>query len=237
MNKEVKFHIDGKICTANEGDNLILAAKKNDIYIPVLCYMEGHQCLGTCRVCTVKLNGRMMAACTLNVQDGMDLIVNTTELQDLRKAIVELIFTEGNHFCPSCEKSGNCQLQAVAYAMDMKVARFRYNFSPYRVHYEGENIILEHNRCMHCKRCTDLFHDDQGFKVFSFIHRGNKTRVALDLDREKLLTPEKLEEAKALCPVGAILLQKGSFNQLIGTRQFDKNPIGVIARPGDSNGG
>ena len=235
--KEVKFQIDGKECSADEGDNLISAAKKNGIYIPVLCYMEGHQCLGTCRVCTVKINGRMMAACTLNVQEGMVLTVDTLELQDLRKAIVELIFTEGNHFCPSCEKSGNCQLQAVAYAMDMKVARFRYNFSPYRVHYEGQQIILEHNRCMHCKRCTDLFHDDQGFKVFSFINRGNKTRVALDLEREKLLTQEKLEEAKELCPVGAILLQKGSFKELIGTRKYDKDPIGIIPKIGDIDGG
>ncbi len=226
--KQISFEIDGKICKANEGENLVTAAKKNGIYIPVLCYLEKHECLGTCRVCTIKIDGRSMAACTLIVQEGMVVEVNSAELQDLRKAIVELLFVEGNHFCPSCEKSGNCQLQAVAYAMDMRVARFHYRFSPYSINYKGEKIILEHNRCIHCKRCTNLFHDDEGYKVFSFVNRGAKTRVTLDLKREKLLSKAKLEEAKNLCPVGAILLQGDGFEQPIGTRQYDKNPIGII---------
>jgi [NiFe] hydrogenase diaphorase moiety small subunit len=25
-----------------------------------------------------------------------------------------MLFVEGNHFCPSCEKSGDCKLQATA---------------------------------------------------------------------------------------------------------------------------
>ncbi|MBI2522348.1 MAG: (2Fe-2S)-binding protein [Bdellovibrio sp.] len=228
--KEVSFKIDGKTYKAPLGENLIMAAKRNGVYIPTLCYLEGHPCLGTCRVCTIRVNGRSMAACTLTLTENMQLEVNTSELQDMRKAIVELIFVEGNHFCPACEKGGDCQLQAVAYAMDMRVARFHYSFSPYRIHYEGKNIILEHNRCMHCKRCTNLFQDDQGYKIFSFINRGSKTRVMIDLDREKLLSAEKLREAKQLCPTGAILLQGGGFDRAIGTRQYDQRPIGVIPK-------
>ncbi len=230
VTKIVLWTIDGKTHQATEGENLILAARKNGVYIPTLCYLEGHECLGTCRVCSIKVNGRNMAACTLTVEENMQLEVNTPELQDMRKAIVELIFVEGNHFCPACEKSGDCQLQAVAYAMDMRVARFHYRFSPYHIHYEGQHIILEHNRCMHCKRCTNLFQDDQGFKVFSFVNRGARTRVMIDLEREKLLTPEKLQEAKQLCPTGAILLQGGGFDRPVGTRQYDKKPIGLIPK-------
>ena len=29
-----------------------------------------------------------------------------------------MLFVEGNHFCPSCEKSGDCKLQATAYDDD-----------------------------------------------------------------------------------------------------------------------
>ncbi|HAZ14204.1 MAG: hypothetical protein A2X86_17565 [Bdellovibrionales bacterium GWA2_49_15] len=228
--KEVSFKIDGKTCQAPEGENVISAAKRQGVYIPTLCYLEGRPCLGTCRVCTIRVGGRSMAACTLTIEENMQLEVNTPELQDMRKAIVELIFVEGNHFCPACEKSGDCQLQAVAYAMDMRVARFHYRFSPYSVHYEGKNIILEHNRCMHCKRCTNLFEDDQGFKIFSFVNRGPQTRVMLDLEREKFLSPEKLREAKDLCPTGAILLQGGGFDRPIGTRKYDLKAIGQVPK-------
>ena len=33
--------------------------------------------------------------------------------------LIEMLFVEGNHFCPSCEKSGNCELQALGYLLGM----------------------------------------------------------------------------------------------------------------------
>jgi [NiFe] hydrogenase diaphorase moiety small subunit len=53
-----------------------------------------------------------------------------TEITDMRKALVELLFAEGNHNCPSCEKSGRCELQATGYEVDMMVSRFPYRFTP-----------------------------------------------------------------------------------------------------------
>ena len=35
-----------------------------------------------------------------------------------------MLFVEGNHFCPGCEKSGNCQLQALAYDSEMMTPHF-----------------------------------------------------------------------------------------------------------------
>ena len=36
-----------------------------------------------------------------------------------------MLFVEGNHFCPGCEKSGNCQLQALGYDSEMMTSAFR----------------------------------------------------------------------------------------------------------------
>ena len=47
----------------------------------------------------------MMTACTTPVTDGMKVECDTAELKDLRKQIIELLFVEGNHYCPACEKS------------------------------------------------------------------------------------------------------------------------------------
>jgi [NiFe] hydrogenase diaphorase moiety small subunit len=37
-----------------------------------------------------------------------------------------MLFVEGNHMCPTCEKSGNCELQALGYRYRMMVPRFPY---------------------------------------------------------------------------------------------------------------
>ena len=124
MSQQVKITIDGKECKAEKGQYILEAAKKNGVFIPSLCNYEGVKPRGSCRICTVKVNGRMMTACTTPVSDNMEIESNIPELEDLRKAIIELLFIEGNHFCPSCEKSGNCELQALAYRFNMMVPRF-----------------------------------------------------------------------------------------------------------------
>ena len=90
--KNVSFKIDGRECTAEKGQNLIEAAKQNGIFIPTLCYFKHLNPIGSCRVCTVKSNGRTMAGCTLTVDDGLDFEVNTPELLAARKAILEMMF-------------------------------------------------------------------------------------------------------------------------------------------------
>jgi len=74
---------------------------------------------GSCKLCTVKVNGRICSACTFPAMEGQDVLNNTKELTDDRQKITQMLFVEGNHFCPSCEKTGNCQLQAVAYHLNM----------------------------------------------------------------------------------------------------------------------
>ena len=61
------------------------------------------------------VNGRTHAACTFKAAAGQEVDIDTPELNAMRRSLVEMLFVEGNHFCPFCEKSGNCELQALAY--------------------------------------------------------------------------------------------------------------------------
>ena len=92
-------------------------------YIPHLCYHPEFTPHGSCKLCTVKVNGRTMASCTTPAQAGMVVESNTEELNDERRTLVQMLFVEGNHFCPSCEKSGDCKLQATAYDLGHDVGR------------------------------------------------------------------------------------------------------------------
>jgi len=123
---EIKFTIDGQPCVAKPGQTIVEAANDNGVWIPVLCRYEGLKPAGSCRICTVRVAGRYMAACTQPVQEGMAVENAAPDLEDMRKALVEMLFVEGNHFCPSCEKSGNCELQALGYRYRLTVPRFPY---------------------------------------------------------------------------------------------------------------
>ena len=125
MSDQVTITIDGKKISAEAGANLVKVAHDNGFFIPSLCYYEHiDPPLGTCRVCTCNIDGKPQQACTEKIHDGMEVEINTEELADIRKAIVEMMFSEGNHFCPGCQKSGNCDLQHMGYEMGLSHLRF-----------------------------------------------------------------------------------------------------------------
>jgi len=226
MSKLIKFKIDGNECMANEGDYIVKAARDNGIYIPTLCNLEGIKPKGSCRICTVKVNGRMMTACTTPVNEGMEIENMVPEIQELRKEIVELLFIEGNHYCPSCEKSGNCELQALAYRFGMIIPRFPYNFPVREVDASNPKIIKEQNRCIMCKRCIRSIKDDKGRNIFAYKKRGHKSEVVVDPIIGAEMTDELAKKAMDNCPVGSILVKEKGFDTPIGKRKYDNKPIG-----------
>jgi [NiFe] hydrogenase diaphorase moiety small subunit len=226
MSEIVKFTIDGKEYTGNKGQLLVDIAAQKGEYIPVLCHWEGVKPAGSCRICTVKINGRFMAACTTPIEADMKVESNTPEIQDIRKAIVEMLFVEGNHFCPSCEKSGDCDLQALGYRYQMMVPRFPYAFERRELEASSPRIFLEKNRCIFCKRCVRMIKDSEGRSYFAFKGRGKHLEISIDKKMAQTMSEENALQAMKICPVGAILRKEVGFVTPIGKRKYDLLPIG-----------
>ena len=222
--KIVNIKIDGKDFQAIEGQSLVEAAKNNGFYIPTLCHFkEIYPPLGTCRVCTVNINGKPDTACTRKVFNGMVVEVNTPEILDNRKAIVEMLFAEGNHYCPACAKSGDCELQRKGYEMGIAASRFPHLFKERPRDFKSDRIFMEHNRCIQCMRCVHEVRTNDGDRVFYFQNRGHEMLVGIDYEKEKKLTDEQVIAAADLCPVGAIIAKGKTIAKPLGTRKFDSD--------------
>ncbi len=226
MAKPITIKIDGQTIKAKEGQNLVEVAKENGIFIPSLCYYPHiDPPLGTCRVCTCNIGGKPGPACMEKVKDGLEVEVNTPELTDMRKAIVEMMFAEGNHFCPACEKSGDCDLQHMGYEMGMSNSRFPHLFKDRLIDFNPKRMVIEHNRCVKCKRCVEEVVTDDQQQVFSFCNRGNETVVGIDYEQEAKLTEEQAVRAMQICPTGAILVRGKSMARPFGDRKFDLESV------------
>lgn len=223
---DINITIDGKEIKGKSGQTIVEAAKDNNIYIPTLCHFEGLKPAGSCRICTVKVGGRFMAACTTPVSSGMFIENNTPELENLRKAIIEMLFVEGNHMCPTCEKSGNCELQALAYRYQIMVPRFPYLWPVKEIEAQYPKIMMDKNRCIQCLRCVRGITTDDGKNIFGKINRGEKTIVAADPELAAEMSDEQAEKAMDICPVGSIIRKEVGFAVPIGKRKYDSKPIG-----------
>ncbi|MEZ5196191.1 MAG: 2Fe-2S iron-sulfur cluster-binding protein [Bacteroidales bacterium] len=226
MSEKIKFTIDGKECTTEKGTNLVEAAKNNGIYIPTLCHLEGIKAAGSCRICNVKINGRFMTACTTEVANGMVIENNTPDIQELRNVIVETLFVSGNHYCPACEKSGNCELQGLGYRFKMLVPRFPYEFEEKEVDANSPKIFIDRNRCVLCKRCVRSIKSKDGKNIFAIKGRGHHAIINIDQELAKAMTDEEAQHAMDTCPVGSILRKERGYAEPIGSRKYDNAPIG-----------
>ena len=112
MSDTVKLIIDKKEITAEKGDTILLAAKKNGIEIPNLCYLKEMSPYGACGMCVVEAEGspKLLRACSQKVSEGM--VINTMGERALkaRKIALELIMGDHKGDC-----IGPCSLNCPAH--------------------------------------------------------------------------------------------------------------------------
>ena len=228
MSDTLTLTIDGKTITAEKGQTILDAAQAAGIYIPRLCAKEELHPFGACRVCTVLVNGRPQASCTHPVADGMIVENDTDKLMAIRRDIIDMLFVEGNHFCMFCEKSGNCELQALAYRFGITHSRFPHLFPADRgVDASHPDIFIDRNRCILCGRCVRASRDLDGKHVFDFVGRGADKRMAVDAEVSLGDTDvAAVDKAMDICPVGALMKKRVGYALPIGQRKFDTQPIG-----------
>ena len=227
--KRIKLKIDGLEIGAKKGQTIMQAADDAGLYIPRLCDVEGLRHQGSCRVCTVKVNGRTMASCTQPAEDGMEVENETQEIADYRRDLVRMLFHEGNHLCPICEASGRCELQAMAYRLNItQPTKFPYLQPARSLDASHPDIALDTNRCIRCGRCIRASQDVDGKGVFGYVGRGIHRSVGVNGDNLADTNVDISDKSVALetCPVGCIIRKGVGFFKPIGQRQFDCDLIG-----------
>ena len=217
------FTLDGQEVPFREGQTVLEAALSAGTYVPTLCHHPEFSPHGSCRVCTVKINGRTAPSCTTPARASDTVEIESDELKDLRKNLVQFLFTEGNHFCPSCEQSGNCQLQAVGYQLGVVSGHYNPLFPTRPVDASHPDVLLDLNRCILCELCVRASAQVDGKSVFALSGRGITKHLVVNAESGRLGDTDLAVEDKAMsvCPVGVILRKRKGFAVPIGARTFD----------------
>lgn len=222
-----RFRLDGQDVPFEDGDTIMQAAHRAGHYVPHLCWHEKLGQSGACRVCTVEVDGRKAAACTTRAAAGQ-VVANRTPQRDAeRRLLLQMLFVEGNHFCPSCEKSGQCLLQATAYEMGMTGPQWE-EFYPHRpVDASHPTMWLDLNRCILCKLCVRASHEVDAKDVFAIGGHGIAAHLLVNSPTGRLGDSAFADTdfAASVCPVGAILPKRRGFVIPIGERRYDRAPV------------
>jgi len=203
--------IDGIGLSFEVGKTVLQIARDNGIYIPTLCYHPRTGQASMCRLCVVEVDGmrNLQTACSLYPTDGMKVLTKSPKVIESREMVVNLLLSNGNHDCLSCEVNGDCELQDAAYHLGIETPAYLVREKEPK-DTSAPFVMFDSNKCIQCGRCVKGCNDQVGNEVLDFGYRGDKTRVICDAD-EPMGSSSCVQcgECVQLCPVGAFIDKKG----------------------------
>ena len=176
----VNIIIDGKKLQVRDDVTILQAARENGFSIPTLCYLEGLNEIGACRLCLVEVKGqhRLVSSCNTKVREGMEISTRSEKVRMARRLNVELILSQHNCNCPSCPRNGNCQLQKAATQLGVNMESYpkKLRQEPWDNNFP---LIRDETKCIKCMRCIQVCDQIQNMHVWDLVNTGKRTRVGM----------------------------------------------------------
>jgi bidirectional [NiFe] hydrogenase diaphorase subunit len=224
MTHVVTLKINGQDVSGREDETILELARENGIFIPTLCHLEGLSDIGACRLCLVEIKGmsKLMPACVIRPQEGMEIYTESERLKKYRRRIIELLFVEGNHICSVCVANGHCELQNLAVSLGIDHISLPYRNSRREVDASHERFALDRNRCVLCTRCVRVCDEVEGAHTWDLMGRGIQSCVITDLnqpwgDAESCTSCGKCVQ---VCPTGALFIKGKAVGEMTKHQGF-----------------
>ncbi len=223
---DITVTINGQECKAKEGEFILNIARRNNIFIPAICYLTGCSPTLACRVCLVEADDKRVYSCNAKAKDGMNIITDNEEIAKERRAIMEVYDVNHPLQCGVCDQSGECELQN--YTLYMGVDKQNYAIKDTKR--ESKNWGLMHydpGLCIVCERCVTVCKDMIGDAALKTVPRGgdklpkelkdqmpkdsyamwNKLQKSLigPVSKSGELECSDCGECISVCPVGALV--------------------------------
>ncbi len=223
---EITITIDGVECRTTEGEYILNAARANGIFIPAICYLTRCSPTLACRICLVEADGKRVYSCNAKAKEGMEIVTQTEEILEERRAIMEVYDVNHPLQCGVCDQHGECELQN--YTLELGVDSQHYAIADTLRETKNWSTVLHYDAglCIVCERCVTVCKDMIGDSALKTgprgggpLDKGYKETMPKDayamwnkLQKSIIVPSNGTEhtncsdcgECTAVCPVGAL---------------------------------
>ena len=203
---KVNITIDGIKVKVPSNYSVLEAAKEIGVEIPTLCYLKDINEIGACRMCLVEVKQArgLQASCVYPVSEGLDIITNSESIRKARKSTLELILSNHDRSCLTCDRNNNCELQALADRLNVRELRYEGERAIYDLDI-STSIARDNSKCILCRRCVSMCKSIQTVGVIDATERGFYSNISSPFDLSLGDVPcINCGQCTTVCPVGAL---------------------------------
>jgi formate dehydrogenase major subunit len=211
---KIRVTINGREVLAPLGATILEAANQAGIVIPTLCHHRALKPIGACRICVVDIKGQrnLQAACAFPISEGMEIETETPRVVAARKLILDMLFSERNHYCPFCEASGDCELQDLGYRYGVDHWVYPTYTQEFGLDATRKYFVMEQNRCVLCQRCARACGELVANHTLGLRMRGAESMIHADAEVPfGESTCISCGTCMQVCPTGSLVDRRSSF--------------------------
>ena len=207
----INIKINGMPFSVEKNTTILDACHQFGIKIPTLCYLRDMNEIGACRMCVCEVVGArsLVAACVYPIdREGTEIITNSPKVMEARKTTLELILSNHDKKCLSCERSNNCELQAMCKEFGVEDEdRFAGENPVLPIDTTTAHLVRNNNKCILCRRCIAAC-KEQHVGVIGANNRGFDTVVGCAFDQDLAdVACVSCGQCTAVCPTGALIVK------------------------------
>jgi iron-only hydrogenase group A len=147
----------------------------------------------------------LVASCAMPVAEGMKVKTNTRRVREARKTVVDLLLSEHDGDCQTCNRSGDCELQSLARELGIQEIRYGGERSGKGKDVSTPALVRDTSKCIMCRRCVTVCNQVQGVGALFPQGRGFKTVIGPAFASSLAdVVCVQCGQCAAVCPVGAI---------------------------------
>jgi formate dehydrogenase major subunit len=153
--------VNGRAVGAHAGEWLIEALNRdskahNTTEVPHVCYLEAMGPIQSCDTCMVKVDGKLVRACSTRVATNQKVETEGMEVDIAQREAFDRILQNHMLYCTVCDNNNqNCTVHNVTKDLDVKHQARPYTEKPYEKDMSNPFYRYDPQQCILCGRCVE----------------------------------------------------------------------------------